>query len=137
MAAAGTAIAFVSSARIYGNRSWALWLSGGFAEYMGEASVAAGNSHSARSNQRKLHFAQMTVAELTATGRYPADLDEIARLYDTSAKFVRYLFNQHPKEFFPKFVDRVIDGEPAASALVEIYGNDFSDMAEFERRFTR
>jgi hypothetical protein len=27
--------------------------------------------------------------------------------------------------------------EPAAAALVEIYGNEFSDMAEFEKRFNR
>ena len=124
-------------ARIYGRRRWPLWLNEGFAEYMGEASVAARNSRSARSNQRKLHFTQMTVAELTATGRYPADLDEVARLYETSAKFVRYLCHQYPKELFPKFVDRVVDGEPVTTALVEIYENDFSDMAEFEKRFSR
>ena len=104
---------------------------------MGDASVAARHSRSPRSNQRKLHFAQMTVAELTATARYPEDLDAIARLYDTSAKFVRYLFNKYPKELFPKFVDRVIEGEPAATALPEVYGNEFRDMAEFEKRFTR
>jgi hypothetical protein len=61
----------------------------------------------------------------------------VARLYDTSAKFVRYLFNKYPKELFPKFVDRVIAGAPATEALVEIYGNEFSDMAEFEKRFSR
>jgi len=61
----------------------------------------------------------------------------IAPLYDTSAKFVRYLFNKYPKELFPKFVERIINGAPAATALVEVYGNEFSDMAEFEKRFTR
>ncbi len=52
-------------ARIYGNRHWPLWLSEGFAEYMGEASVAARNSRSARSSQRKLQFAEMSVEELS------------------------------------------------------------------------
>ena len=124
-------------ARIYGNRRWPLWLSEGFAEYMGSASVAARHWHSPLSNQRKLHFAGMSVAELTTTVRYPADPDAVARLYDTSAKFVRYLFNKYPKDLFPKFVERILADEAAATALVEIYGNEFSNMAEFEKRFTR
>ena len=124
-------------ARIYSGRRWPLWLSEGFAEYMGEASVAARHWRPPKSAQRKLHFAQMSVAELIATARYPEDLDAIARLYDTSAKFVRYLFNKYPRELFPKFVDRMIEGEPATTALVEVYGNEFRDMAEFEKRFAR
>ena len=79
----------------------------------------------------------MTVTELTATRRYPAEPEEVARLYETSAKFVRYLFNKYPRELFPKFVDRVLDGQAVAAALPEIYGKAFSDMAEFEKRFAR
>ena len=124
-------------ARIYGDRRWPLWLSEGFAEYMGAASVAARHWRAPTSNQKKLRFAEMSVAELIATARYPTDPEAIARLYDTSAKFVRYLFNKYPPELFPKFIDRVLAGEPAATALVEIYGNEFSDMAEFEKRFSR
>ena len=123
--------------RIYGNRRWPLWLNEGFAEYMGGASVAARNSRSPRSNQRKLQFAEMTVAEMFATQRYPEAPLEVARLYDTSAKFVRYLFNKYPKELFPKFVELVIGGRPPTEALVEIYGQEFSDMADFEKRFSR
>jgi len=124
-------------ARIYGHRRWPLWLSEGFAEYMGSASVAARHWRSPLTNQRKLHFAEMSVAELIATERYPADPPAVARLYDTSAKFVRYLFNRYPRELFPKFVERVLASEPAATALEEIYGNEFADMAEFEKRFGR
>jgi len=124
-------------ARFYGNRRWPLWLNEGFAEYMGDASVAARHWRSPLSNQRKLKFAEMTVAELTATTQYPEEPLEVARLYATGAKFVRYLFNKYPREFFPKFVDRVLGGEAPAAALIEIYGNEFSDMAEFERRFSR
>lgn len=124
-------------ARFYGNRRWPLWLNEGFAEYMGNASVAARHSRSSLSNQRKLKFAEMTVAELTSTAHYPTDPAEVARLYATGAKFVRYLFNKYPKEFFPKFVDRILDGEAPSAALVEIYGNEFSDMAEFEKQFSR
>ena len=82
-------------------------------------------------------MADMTVAELTATTRYPTEPAEVARLYETSAKFVRYLFNKYPRDLFPKFVDRVLDGQAAAAALLEIYGNEFSEMAEFEKRFSR
>ena len=118
--------------------TWAdLWLSEGFAEYMGSASVAARHWRSPLSNQRKLHFAEMSVAELIATERYPADPPAVARLYDTSAKFVRYLFNKYPRELFPRFVERILANEPAATALMETYGNEFADMAEFEKRFGR
>ncbi len=79
----------------------------------------------------------MTVAELTTTARYPLDVDAVERLYDTSAKFARYLFNKYPKELFPKFVDRLLNGEPAATALAEVYGDEFRDMNEFEKRFSR
>ena len=124
-------------ARFYGNRRWPLWLNEGFAEYMGDASVAARHWRSPLSNQRKLKFAEMTVAELIATTRYPAEPPQVARLYETGAKFVRYLFNKYPRELFPKFVDRILDGKSPGSALIEIYGNEFSDMAEFEKRFSR
>ena len=50
---------------------------------------------------------------------------------------MRYLFNKYPKELFPKFVDRVLAGEPAATALVEVYGDEFRDMNEFDKRFSR
>lgn len=79
----------------------------------------------------------MTVAELTATSRYSADLDAVARHHDTSAKFARYLSNKYPKELLPKLGDHLLGGETAAMALVEVYGDEFRDMNEFEKRFTR
>ncbi|MBA3962944.1 MAG: hypothetical protein H0X40_13750 [Chthoniobacterales bacterium] len=124
-------------ARIYGRRRWPVWLNEGFAEYMGEASVAARHWQSPLSNQRSLQAAQMTVAELFATKQYPAEIAVVGRLYDTSAKFVRYLFNKYPKQLFPKFVDRLLDGEAAPAALIAIYGNEFRDMDAFEKRFSQ
>jgi len=38
---------------------------------------------------------------------------------------------------FPRFVERLLASEPSTAALVEIYGNEFADMAEFEKRFRR
>ncbi len=124
-------------ARIYGARRWPLWLGEGFAEYMGEASVAARHWRAPASAQRKLPFAGLTVAELLATQRYPSDVEAVARLYETSAKFVRYLFNKYPKELFPKFVDRISAGRPAGDALREIYGDEFRDLAAFENNFRK
>ncbi len=124
-------------ARIYGERRWPLWLSEGFAEYMGDASVAARHSRSPRSSQRKFQFAEMPVAELLGAAGYPESPMEIARLYETSAKLVRYLFNRDPEELFPKLVGRILDGTSATEALVEVYGSEFSDLAEFEKRFRR
>ena len=123
-------------ARIY-HRHWPIWLNEGFAEYMGDASIAARHSRSPQSTQRKLPAAKMTVAELFATERYPAELDAVSELYATSSKFVRYLYNQYPTELFPKFVERLLADEPTTTALVEIYGDEFRDLNEFEKRFSR
>ena len=124
-------------ARLYGHRRWPLWLSEGFAEYMGRASVATRHSRSLRRNQDALLSARLTVAELTATSRYPTVRTEVHQLYESAEKLVRYLCNKYPKELFPRFVDRILAGETATAALVAIYGAEFQDMASFERKFAR
>jgi hypothetical protein len=123
--------------RIYAGRRWPLWLSEGFAEYMGRASVAARHHQHVRRTQRALQRAELSFAELTATAIYPKDPQGVAQLYETSEKFVRYLLNNYPKQLFPQFVDRVLAGEPAAAALAAVYGQEFNDMAAFERKFAR
>lgn len=122
-------------ARIYGARRWPLWLSEGFAEYMGDASVATRHYQSPRSNQSLLSHAQMTIGELLATKTYPADPTEIGPLYQTSAKFARYLFSSYPSALFPKFVDQLLDGVSATDALFAVYGAASRDMNTFEKRF--
>ena len=124
-------------ARIYGGRRWPVWLSEGFAEYMARASVAARHHQHVRRNQRALQMAELTFAELTATTIYPTSPAHVGQLYETSEKFVRYLFNKYPKQLFRTFVDRVLAGESAATALSAVYGNEFNDMAAFERKFAR
>ncbi len=124
-------------ARLYGRRHWPLWLNEGFAEYMGRASVAARHSQSLRRSQDSLQSARLTVAELTSTTAYPTEREKVTRLYESSEKFVRYLCNKFPKELFPRFVERVLAGEPAQSALAATYGAEFNDMTAFERRFAR
>ena len=124
-------------ARIYRGRRWPLWLSEGVAEYMGRASVAAQHHQHFRRNQRALQMAELTFAQLSSTTVYPALPDEVHQLYQSAEKFARYLFNNHPKQLFPRFVERVLAGEPVAMALVAIYGNEFNDMTAFERKFAR
>ena len=124
-------------ARIYHNGRWPLWLSEGFAEYMGGASVAAQHHQHFRRNQRALQMAELTVAQLTSTAVYPTSPEQVQQLYQTAEKFVRYLLNNYPKQSFATFVDRVVGGEPVAAALVATYGNEFNDMAAFERKFAR
>ena len=123
-------------ARIYGRR-WPVWLSEGFAEYMGRASVAAQHRQHVRRSQAALQMADLTIAQLTSTSVYPTSREQVHQLYESAEKFVRYLLNNHPKQLFPTFVQRVLEGEPAATALPAVYGSDFNDMAAFERKFAR
>jgi hypothetical protein len=122
-------------ARIYGNRHWPLWLSEGFAEYMGDASNAARRGLPPGSNPRNLPAANLTVTELIAIWHYPKDSPAVTQLYDTGTKFVRYLYGKYPAELFPKFVNRLLDGAPAPVALIEVYGDEFRDLPAFDKRF--
>ncbi len=122
-------------ARIYGERRWPLWLNEGFADYMAEACGAVRRGLAPGANPRMLRSPTMTVAELLAVTRYPEHGSSVAPVYDTSTKFVRYLFAKYPAELFPKFVDRLLDGVAAQQALVEVYGQDFRDLAAFDKRF--
>ena len=124
-------------ARLYRGRRWPLWLNEGFAEYMGRASVAAHHHQHFRRNQRALQMAELTFQQLTSTAVYPSEPEQVQQLYQSAEKFVRYLMNNHPKQLFPRFAERVLAGEPVATALVAIYGNEFNDMAAFERKFAR
>src|SRR3954469_23481062 len=124
-------------ARLYARREGPLWLNEGFAEYMGEASVAARHSQNIHRQQQALSLAEMPLAELLATPRYPADRQQVDRLYATSSKLVRYLLNRYPRELFRSLVERVSSGEPAGSALPAVYGAEFADMKAFETKFDR
>jgi hypothetical protein len=122
-------------ARIYGNRRWPVWLSEGFADYMADACGAVRRGLSPGAYPRNLRNATMSLTELIAVSRYPTDVANVTRLYDTGTKFVRYLFAKYPAELFPKFVDRLLDGTPAETALAEVYGNEFRDPTAFDKRF--
>jgi hypothetical protein len=82
-------------------------------------------------------MAELTFAQLTSTTVYPTNPAHVQQLYQSAEKFARYLLNNYPKQLFPAFVERVLAGEPVATALVAIYGNEFNDMTAFERKFAR
>ena len=73
--------------------------------------------------------------DLFRLSRYPDDYLGLPQLYDTSTKLIRYLFQKYPAELFPKFVDGMLAGASAPSALVEIYGDEFRDMSAFQKKF--
>jgi hypothetical protein len=128
-----TAHAVVS--RIYGNRRWPLWLNEGFADYMADACGSVRRGLSPGAYPRTLSDSSMTVTELIAVTKYPDDAGTVTDLYQSATKLVRYLFTKYPAELFPRFVDRLLSGAPAAVALADVYGGEFRDMAAFDKRF--
>ena len=122
-------------ARIYGQRRWPLWLSEGFAEYMADACAAVRRGLPPGANPRSARTASMTLTQLLAVSHYPEDPLTIGRFYDTGGKIVRYFFAKYPAELFPKLVDRLLDGVSAQQALVDVYGEEFRDLAAFDKRF--
>src|SRR4029453_7843858 len=122
-------------ARIYKNRHWPLCLNEGFPDYKAECCGAVRRGLQPGAYPRNLPWASMTLSELIATRQYPREGAAVTELYESSTKFVRYLFTKYPPEVFPKFIDRVIDGEAVQSALVELYSDEFRDLAAFDKRF--
>ena len=123
-------------ARIYQRRHWPVWLNEGFAEYMADVCGNARRGLPPNANPRTLRAASLTLTQLLAVSRYPENnTGEVGDLYDTSAKFVRYLFTAYRPELFPQFVDRLLDGETPATALPEVYGPDFRDLTAFDKKF--
>jgi hypothetical protein len=122
-------------ARIYRHRRWPLWLNEGFADYMADACAAVRRGLPPGANPRNLRSATMTLTELISVSKYPDDLANVDRLYQSGTKFVRYLFAKYPADLFPKFVNRIIDGAVAPDALAEVYGEEFRNIAAFDKRF--
>ncbi|MFL6515378.1 MAG: hypothetical protein ACJ8M1_10180 [Chthoniobacterales bacterium] len=122
-------------ARIYGDRRWPLWLNEGFADYMADACASVRRGLPPTANPPNRRSATMSLTDLIAISRYPDDPLSISQLYETGAKFVRYLFTKYRPDLFVRFVDRLIDRNPAQTALVDVYGDEFRDLAAFDKRF--
>ncbi len=124
-------------ARLFPRKRWPLWLNEGFAEYMGGASVAARKGQSGKRYQRVLDKAELSLAAMEAMTEYPADEAMVARLYQTSEKFMRFLMNELPKDRIVKFIDAVLDGRGMQPAVLEVYGDKVRDWDAFMKRYER
>ncbi len=121
-------------ARIYRNH-WPVWLNEGFAEYMADVCGNARRGLPPNANPRTLRSATLTPTQLFAISRYPENTTDVDDLYDSATRFVRYLFTAYPAELFPRFVEHMLSGEPAAAALAEIYGPEFRDLSALDKKF--
>ncbi|HWL54222.1 MAG TPA: hypothetical protein VNQ90_17410 [Chthoniobacteraceae bacterium] len=124
-------------ARLYPQSRWPLWLNEGFAEYMGSASIAARKGQYLKGLQNRLQQADLPLDDLLTLVQYPAEADEITRLYQTSERLVRFLMTQFPKETFPKLVDAILSGASLETAVTTLYSEQVGDYAGFIKRYDR
>jgi len=124
-------------ARLFPGQRWPLWLSEGFAEYMGGASVAARKGQTVKRHQNRLDLAEMPLARLEALTEYPSDENAVGQLYQTSEKFVRFLMNELPKERIVSFIEAVLAGKKMQEAVLAVYGDKLKDWDGFMKRYER
>lgn len=126
-------VAHAAVSRLYPGKRWPLWLNEGFAEYIGSASIASRRGQSLASLQKKLGGNLLTLEQLVAIPKYPADLNEVPRLYRSSERAVRYMMTRYPQDRFPKFVDALLEGQELEAAVTSVYGDLVADYATFRR----
>lgn len=122
--------------RLYHHKRWPLWLNEGFAEYMGSASVAARRQQTLKGLQTDLSGDTMPLERLLALKEYPKNQEEIAMLYRTGERLVRFLMSRFPKERFPQFVDQMLEGASLEDAVMKVYGDQVTDFKVFKREYT-
>jgi len=124
--------------RIYQVRhagQWPIWLNEGFAEYMGQLSVASRTHVPLSMKERFLQHATLSLDELTKSTQYPDDVLKIAVFYRSAERLVSFLMTQSPKERFTKFIDAILSGKTLQVAIVEIYGDQYKDFNTFEKKY--
>lgn len=122
-------------ARLYPTERWPVWLSEGFAENMGNASVASHNHEQLKKYQRNLNNGNMTLDELFAVQKYPDSVWEVDRLYQSSEMFVRYLLNELPKDRFHRYVSEILATNDPKQSLVSVYGDKIKDFETFKKKY--
>ncbi len=130
-------------ARLYPRRQWPIWLNEGFAEYMSTASLAARKGLWTQGMQRGLSKASMPLAQLVAMTEYPAtgaaatesEHNAVHIFYQSSQKLVRFLMNNFPKERFPRFIDVILAGANFENAIVQVYGDQVKNYADFTKKY--
>jgi hypothetical protein len=124
-------------ARLFPGKRWPLWLSEGFAEYMGGASIAARKGQTVKRYQANLSMAEMPLTTMESLRQYPSDEDSVAQLYQTSEKFVRFLMNELPKDRIVPFIDAILAGKPMQEAVLAVYADKFKDWSDFAKKYER
>jgi hypothetical protein len=124
-------------ARLFPNKRWPLWLNEGWAEYMGGASVAARKGQTVKAFQSRLHMADLPLSTMEGMKQYPDDPVQVAQLYQTAEKLVRFLMDQMPRERITQFIDAELNGKSLEASVTEIYGDKIKDWADFQKRYER
>ena len=124
-------------ARLYPGTRWPLWLNEGFAEYMGAASVAARKNQPISHHEHTLQFASMSLDQLQQLQAYPQDPVQVAELYETAEKLVRFVKTELPKERFKQFLEAMLGGRSLKDALLYVYPDKLASYEDFERKFAR
>jgi hypothetical protein len=123
--------------RLYPGTRWPLWLNEGLAEYMGAASVAARKNQTLKRHEHTLNFAAMSLDQLQQLKEYPQDPVEVAELYETGEKLVRFIMTDLGKDRFTQFIDAVLAGRTLKDALLYVYPDKLASYDEFEKRFAK
>ena len=68
---------------------------------------------------------------------YPQDPVQVAELYETSEKLIRFIMTELPRERFTQFLRSVLSGHTLAQALSAVYGDKLASYADFEKKYAR
>jgi len=124
-------------ARLYPGVRWPLWLNEGFAEYMGAAGVAARKNQTIQRHEHTLDFASMSLDALQKVQVYPDDPVQVAILYETSEKLIRYIMTELPKDRITQFINAVLAGRSLQDALLYVYPDKIASYEDFEKKYAR
>lgn len=120
-------------ARLYPHQRWPLWLSEGFAEQMSGQSVGARMGQYNPRLLQRFRVANLPLDEMTAMTAYPPDPVNVARLYQTGERLVRFLMTANPPDRFVALIDSLTSGEPLETAVVKVYG--YPNYAAFVQKY--
>ena len=124
-------------ARLYPGRRWPLWLSEGFAEQMSGQSVGARMGQYNPRLLQRFQVATVPLDQLTAMTVYPPDPRDVAALYQSAEKLVRFLMVNNSPDRFTKLVDGLLDGEELSTAIPKVYGDRYPTYAAFQQAYAR
>jgi hypothetical protein len=124
-------------ARLYPGVRWPLWLNEGFAEYMAAASLASRMNQPLQLHEHTLDFAGMSLDQLQQIQVYPQDPVQVAELYETAEKLIRFIMTELPRERFTKFINAVLGGMSLKDALLTVYPDKLASYDDFLREYQR